>query len=71
MSTYTYSQIQAAVNAGVEMVMEEIGGERDGELLDLVANASLSLLDNPNLTIDDVLEENYDDPEEVLSWVSS
>ena len=63
MSDYTRNQIAAAVNTGVDMVV-------DGDTANLVVNAIMTLLDKPEATIEEVIEECYqEDPEEVLSWV--
>jgi hypothetical protein len=60
--TYTRDQVSAAVNAGVELVMNDKDIYFDGkttDLLNLVANAALSVLDQPGMSLDDVILSNY------------
>lgn len=65
---YTKDEIHNAVNAGVDLVGDELTngglGERDTDLLNIAAKAILSLLDNPGMSLDDVLDENWGDEEE-------
>ncbi|MFE0775707.1 hypothetical protein [Streptomyces sp. NPDC058861] len=66
--TYTYKQVRKAMNHGADMVMEEVGGDRDTDLVNLVVNAALALLDDPSMDIDAVIEASYEDPDEVRTW---
>ncbi|WKK22999.1 hypothetical protein QZH56_30315 [Streptomyces olivoreticuli] len=70
MSTYTREQISHAINGGADLVTDGLGnGEHDTDLISLVVNAALSLLDDPGLSLDDVMERNYEGgAEEVRSW---
>ncbi|MFJ7901870.1 hypothetical protein ACIQ6V_15500 [Streptomyces sp. NPDC096198] len=66
---WTREDIANAVNNGADLVGDELGSERDTDLLNMVVNAVLTLLDNPHYTLDEVITECYDeDPEEVRSW---
>ncbi len=61
--TYTKEQVSTAVNSGVDLVI-------DGDTANLVVNAIMTLLDSPQATIEEIIEECYqEDPETVLSWV--
>ncbi|MGK5496411.1 hypothetical protein [Streptomyces sp. URMC 125] len=66
--TYTRDEISRAVNEGADLVIDEIGGERDADLINLVVNAIMTCLETPGADIDTVLEENYEDPDDVRSW---
>lgn len=61
---FTREQISRAVNAGAELVVAALLlGERDEDLIDLVVNAALSKLDNPEVDLDAVVHEHYsEDP---------
>ncbi|MGW2864316.1 hypothetical protein [Streptomyces sp. NPDC001205] len=66
---WTREDISKAVNNGADLVGDELGSERDTDLLNMVVNAVLTLLENPHYTLDEVITECYDeDPEEVRSW---
>lgn len=69
-TSYTRDRITTAVNAGADLVMDNLElGDRDRDLLNLVVNAALSLLDAPAMTLDDVIEENYEtSPSELRGW---
>ncbi|WP_158754255.1 hypothetical protein [Streptomyces sp. NRRL F-2580] len=69
---WTREDISTAVNAGVDLVAEELAGsERDQDLMNMVVNAVLHVLENPNASLDEVIRENYEEePEEVRSWWS-
>ncbi|GHF38808.1 hypothetical protein GCM10010218_20060 [Streptomyces mashuensis] len=70
MSTYTQEQISRTINDGADLVADGLGlDERDADLLNLMVNAALSLLEDPTLSLNDVMDRNYDGgAEEVLSW---
>jgi hypothetical protein len=66
MDGLTREQVEKAVNAGADLVLDDdqIGGsDRDRDLVNLVCNAILSLLDEPGLTLDEVIERNWDGEE--------
>ncbi|WP_327377648.1 hypothetical protein OG393_29090 [Streptomyces sp. NBC_01216] len=69
---WTREDISNAVNNGVDLVADELAGsERDADLMNMVVNAAMTLLENPHYTLDEVIQECYDeDPEEVRSWWS-
>jgi hypothetical protein len=66
--TYTRDQVSRAVNDGTDLVMELGDGERDSDLLNLAANAALTLLDNPAATLDDVILANYQADDIAIDW---
>jgi hypothetical protein len=70
--TYTEEEVSKAVNAGIDLVRDEVGdSERDSDLLNLAVNAVMTLLEHPGegLTLDDVIESNYESsPDEVRGW---
>jgi hypothetical protein len=68
---YSRDQVSDAVNAGANLLVEEIEPDDHGiSLVDLVVNAALTLLDDPGCTdLNEVIRRCYDDPpSEVLSW---
>ncbi|MFE3579316.1 hypothetical protein [Streptomyces vinaceus] len=69
---WTREDISSAVNAGVDLVADELtGSERDQDLMNMVVNAVMHILENPNASLDDVIRENYEEePEGVRSWWS-
>ncbi|MCF3100993.1 hypothetical protein IPZ58_05310 [Streptomyces roseoverticillatus] len=70
MTTYTRDQVSAAINGGADLVTDElVDAERDVDLINLVVNAALSILDTPEISLNDVMERNYEGgAEEVRSW---
>lgn len=78
--TYSRDEVNQAVNAGIDLITGDreiyLSG-RDHDLLNLAVNAALSLLDNPDWTLDDVIRHNYEseDPEDgpatVRSWLEA
>lgn len=73
MARYSYSQVSEAVNQGASLVTGDTViylSDRDYDLINLVVNAALSALDNPSITLDDVIVNNYSvQPAEVRSWL--
>ncbi|MEU1071580.1 MULTISPECIES: hypothetical protein [unclassified Streptomyces] len=68
---WTREDISNAVNNGVDLVLDELGSERDTDLMNMVVNSVMTLLENPHYTLDEVITECYDEePEEVRSWWS-
>lgn len=69
---YTHEHILTAVNAGADLVTHDEHmelGEYETDLINLVVNASMTMLDDPNAALDDVMDENYDGgAAEVRSW---
>lgn len=65
-------RIRAALDAGINLVRDGLAlGERDDDLLDLAATASLALLREPSLTLDEVIRAAYDQtPAQVRQWWS-
>ena len=72
--TYTRDQVNAAINAGVELVTSDPGIPLRDEVIDLinlVASAIGTMLDNPAATLDEAITENYTEPPAtVRCWVS-
>ncbi|MCG8926635.1 hypothetical protein [Lentzea sp. CC55] len=68
--SYTLDQVRDAVNNGSDLVRTALDlGDRDDDLLNLVVNAVMSVLEDPNTDLDSAIEENYQlDPSVVLSW---
>jgi len=62
--------LMTAVNAAADLVHDGLGlGDRDMDVLNLVVNATATLIDNPDATLDDVITEQYStDPEELRGW---
>lgn len=71
---YTRDQVAAAVNAGADLVNADEDfyiSDRMLDVINLIVNAQLSLLDDPGLTLDEVIEKNYEaDPATVRGWIS-
>jgi hypothetical protein len=66
--TYTKDEVYAAVNAGADLVLSddlELDDGRDWSLVNLAANAMLSLLENPEMSLDDVIRANWQEEETV------
>lgn len=61
MTEYTRDEVSTAVNGAADMLN---GADLDSDtvsLVDFMVNAALTLLDNPDADVDDVLEENWGD----------
>lgn len=71
-ASYTREQVSEAVNVGADLVRDDLDvGDRDIDLINLVVNAALTLLDEPSLSLDDVIKRCYDaEPAEVRGWWS-
>jgi hypothetical protein len=76
---YTREEISAALNKGADMVLGRDGDDycetsatiRDADLVNLTVNAIGEILDDPDISLDDVIGAAYStDPEEVRGWVS-
>jgi hypothetical protein len=66
---FTRADVAVVVNAGVDMVVDELSQrERDTDLLNLVVNTVLTRLDNPEASLDDVIEKNYDGEDPRTWW---
>jgi hypothetical protein len=81
--TYSRDDVSQAVNAGANLVTGDPGiymdEGRDWSLVNLVVNAALSLLDDPGMSLDEVIRANWQERdeegnditvEEVRSWVA-
>ncbi|MEW1938435.1 hypothetical protein AB0331_13835 [Dietzia maris] len=65
MSTYTYDDVSTAANGAANMLA---GLDLDGDtvtFIDFVVNATLTLLENKDAGIEDVLEENWGDSDDL------
>jgi hypothetical protein len=69
---YTREQVSEAVNAGADLVRDDLDlGDCDTDLINLLVNAALTLLDEPGLSLDDVIRRCYEtEPAEVRGWWS-
>lgn len=69
---YTREQVSTAVNAAADLVRDSLDlSDRDGDLVNLIVNAALTLLDEPGLSLDDAIRLCYEtDPAEVRDWCS-
>ena len=66
--TFTRDEVSTAVNAGVQLALDDNElslSDRDYDLVNLIVNAALSMLDDPPpASLDEVIERNYQpDPE--------
>lgn len=67
---YTRDQVAAAVNAGADCIRDALDvGDRDTDLINLVVNAALTFLDQPEADFDAVVGANYEaSAREVRGW---
>lgn len=70
---YTWHQVWEALDKAVELLGADVigSGERDGDLMGLVKATALGVLNNPAITLDQVLNEEYADDggaEGVREW---
>ncbi|WP_424214759.1 hypothetical protein ACN20G_23325 [Streptomyces sp. BI20] len=70
MASYDYADVSKAVNAGADLVLDELdGSEHNDDLVSLVVNAIMARLDNPEISFDEMIRQNYgEEPEEVRGW---
>ena len=70
MTDFSREQVAQAVNAGADLVRDELPtGDRDADLINLVVNAALTLLDEPGLDLDEVIRRCYEaEPATVRGW---
>jgi uncharacterized protein (DUF1778 family) len=71
---YTSDDVNDATDAAADMLIEELRlGERDTDLLRLVAAAAAGKLANPDITLDDVASSAYDGvtAEQMRGWWTS
>lgn len=72
---YTHGQVLQAVNAAADSIEQalaqaghDVAGRRD--LLNLVVNATMGFLEDPDVDLATVADRCYGEPEqEVLSWI--
>ncbi len=60
---FTREQVSAAVNNGANQVLDDdhiYVDDKTYDLINLIVNAQLTLLDNPDASLDDGIAENYD-----------
>jgi hypothetical protein len=69
---FTRDQVSTAMNAGADLVRDDPGlqlGDLEIDVINLVINAAMTQLDNPTVSLDEVMNENYDGgATEVRSW---
>ncbi|MFC4859286.1 hypothetical protein [Actinophytocola glycyrrhizae] len=65
--------LATALNSGADMLERELElGDRDQDLINLMVNATLARLDDPTVSFDDMIGDNFDTlPHEVRGWWSS
>lgn len=59
MTTYSRAAVAAAANGAADLF---VAAEMDADtrsLIDFMVNATLTLLDDPDATVEDVIEENW------------
>jgi hypothetical protein len=68
--TYTRNRVSESVNAGADIIRDALSlGDRDGALINLVVNAALTCLDEPDADFDDVVNANHaESPDQVRDW---
>ncbi|MBD0739824.1 hypothetical protein [Streptomyces sp. CBMA29] len=69
---FTRDQVSEAVNGGADLVIGALSlGEQDSDAVNLVANAIMTRLENPDADFSTVIADNYaSTEEEVRSWWS-
>lgn len=60
MSTYSYKDVSAAANSAADLLNSASLDPDTVTLIDFVVNATLTLLDDPDATVEGVIEENWD-----------
>ncbi|MFF6794230.1 hypothetical protein ACFY9C_34770 [Streptomyces filamentosus] len=67
---YTREDVHTALNAAADMINDELNiGESESDIVNLSVNASVTLMENPHATFEEVASENYSvSVEEILSW---
>ena len=70
---FTRREAEWARNHAAELIAAELGlSERDTDLLALAGAVAAELIDNPGITLDEVIAARYDDsPAKVRSWWTS
>lgn len=59
--TFTRDQVSTAVNAGADLVRDELElGDRDCDLLNVAVCAMLTVLDDPSADLDKVIAQNWE-----------
>jgi hypothetical protein len=70
--TWTARQISEALSSAAELVRTDGGlaaGEREADLIGLVVNAALTLLEQPAVSLDEVMDACYEGgAAQVRSW---
>lgn len=68
--TWTRDEVGKAMNAGADLVLDDFdSGDRDRDFANAIVNAAMGVLDNPEVTMTEVIKESYSDPpDEVRSW---
>lgn len=67
---YTPDEVRTAVSAGATLVMNGLTlSDEEHDLISLVVNAALTVLDQPDITLDGVMDANYEGGSaKVRSW---
>jgi hypothetical protein len=72
-TTYTAAQINDALNRAADTVLEatDAGDEGPRDLINLHVNTAAGLLENPEATLQEVIEASYSEPPAVvIGWAS-
>ncbi|MFD8597728.1 hypothetical protein ACFV1L_22260 [Kitasatospora sp. NPDC059646] len=66
----TRDEFMTLVNGAADLVLDALDlGERDNDLINLVVNATGAMIDNPDVTFDEMVIEQYSaTPEELRGW---
>lgn len=69
---YTTEQVSAALNAAADSVLVAIEAPDEGvrDAINLVVNATMTMLDHPDASLEDVVASNYGDVTlgEIKDW---
>lgn len=71
-TTFTSQQIATALNKAADEIAElDPSDERIRDTVNLVVNAAVHFLANPDDDLDEAIEANYDeDPDVVVGWIT-
>ncbi|WP_329289528.1 hypothetical protein [Streptomyces pseudovenezuelae] len=66
---WSRAEVSQALNDGADVISDQLGGETEHDYGNLVVNAALTRLEDPDATFEDVVERNYDEsPAQVREW---
>ncbi|MFD9593070.1 hypothetical protein ACFWA9_09970 [Kitasatospora sp. NPDC059973] len=66
----TREEFMTLVNGAADLILDALDlGERDSDLINLVVNATGAMIDNPDVTFDEMVIEQYSEtPDELRGW---